>query len=313
MLSRRQLLATPALAAAQSPIPRPSPEPFSICAFSKHFHWTDVPAMAAHCAELGYEAIDLTVRPGGHVEPARVADDLPAAAEAIRKAGLRLAMATTAIADPSSPHAEAVIKALAAAGVRRYRWGEFKLDLAKPIPEQVDALRPRVRDLAALNRQYGVCAMYHTHSGQGRIGAAFWDLYLLLRGHSPDEVSANYDIGHATVEGGYGGWVHSSKLLLPHTRGIAVKDFTWGRNNRGQWVPQWCALGQGMVDFKRFFAFVKEAGFSGPLQLHMEYNELGGAASGQKTSTIPQEPLFAIFRRDLERLKGMLRESGLRA
>ena len=30
---------------------------------------------------LGYDAIDLTLRPGGHVLPERVAEDLPKAAE----------------------------------------------------------------------------------------------------------------------------------------------------------------------------------------------------------------------------------------
>jgi sugar phosphate isomerase/epimerase len=112
------------------------------------------------------------------------------------------------------------------------------------------------------------------------------------------------------VEGGYGGWIHSTRLLLPHMRGVAVKDFAWKTNAKGAWAPGWCALGKGMVPFRQFLTMLKAGGFSGPLQLHMEYPELGGADSGRKTFSIPKDQLLAIMRRDVETLKGLLRETG---
>jgi len=92
-----------------------------------------------------------------------------------------------------------------------------------------------------------------------------------------------------------------------------VKDFKWKQNDRGAWVPGWCALGQGMVNFKLFFSMLKEAKFAGPLQLHMEYPDLGGADSGKTSFTIPKEQLLGIFKRDLDVLKGMLRQAGMLA
>ena len=284
---------------------------FTICAFSKHFQWTDVKEMSDICAGIGYEGIDLTLRPGGHVLPERVADDLPKAAEIIRKAGLKLTMCTADIVDAKSPHAEEMIKTMVGLGVRHYRWGGFRYKDTPGIPEQLAEMKPRVKDLAALNKQYGVTAMYHTHSGVGQVGASMWDLYLLLKDYDTEAVSANYDVGHATVEGGLGGWIHSSRLLMPYIRGVAVKDFKWTQNARGTWVPGWCALGKGMVNFKQFFAMLKAAKFSGPLQLHMEYDELGGADSGKKTFTIPKSQLLAIYKRDIDTLKQMLNEGGL--
>ena len=56
---------------------------------------------------------------------------------------------------------------------------------------------------------------------------------------------------------------------------------------------------------------LKAANFKGPLQLHMEYDELGGADDGKKEFTIPKEKLLAIMKRDIETLKGMLREAGM--
>lgn len=307
-LSRRELIAGMAgVAAAQTP----AGGRLTICAFSKHFQWTDIGEAARICADLGYEGMDMTLRNGGHVLPERAADDLLKAFEAIKKAGLKLAMVTSGIVDADSPHAETVVKTLASLGVRHYRWGGFRYDEKTPLLEQLAGFKARVKGLAALNKQYGVCAMYHTHSGIGQVGASMWDLHRLLEGFDADAVSVNYDIGHATVEGGFGGWIHSSRLLMPYIRGVAVKDFRWKQDPKRGWVPGWCGLGQGMVNFKRFFPMLKAANFTGPLQLHMEYDELGGADKGQKTFTIPKEKLLAIMKRDIDTLKGLLRESGL--
>lgn len=313
MMSRRDYLLQAAALASAAAAPPPEAEKLTICAFSKHFQWAQIGEMASTCAALGYEGIDLTLRSGGHIEPERVADELPRAVETIHKAGLTVPMVTAGIVDVMSPHAERIVRALRSAGIRRYRWGGFRYKESGALPPQVEEFRRRTADLAALNRQYGVCAMYHTHSGAGQVGASMWDLYLILKDFSPDEVAVNYDIGHATAEGGYGGWIHSSRLLLPHARGIAVKDFRWKQNAKGQWVPGWCALGEGMVDFGRFFGMMKASGFHGPLQLHMEYPELGGADTGKREFSISKEQLLKIMRRDLERLNLKLRETGVRA
>jgi sugar phosphate isomerase/epimerase len=310
MISRREYLAAMAGAAAL-PASAAAQEKMILCAFSKHFQWTDVKELSELCASFGYEGIDLTLRAGGHVLPERVEEDLPKAIEIIKKAGLSIPMVTTDIVDATTPNAEKVIKTLAANGIRKYRWGGFRYVDIVPIPKQVEACRVRTKDLAAMNKQYGVCAMYHTHSGINQVGASFWDLYLILKDYDTNAVSVNYDIGHAVVEGGYGGWLNSSRLLMPYIRGVALKDFKWKQNEKGAWVPGWCALGQGMVNFKLFLPMLKAANFTGPLQLHMEYPDLGGADSGKKTFTIPKEKLLAIFKRDIDTLKAMLQQAGM--
>jgi sugar phosphate isomerase/epimerase len=311
-LSRRELLAAAAAAPSLKPSAAASNDKrFTVCAFSKHFQWTDVKGAAETMKDLGYEGVDLTVRPAGHVLPERAKDDLPKAAEVISKAGLKLAMITSDIVDTKTPHAESVLNTLRSLQVRHYRWGGFRYDLKRSIPDQLAEFKARVKDLAAMNKQYGVTAMYHTHSGVTQVGASMWDLYLLLKDFDTDAVSANYDIGHATVEGGFGGWIHSSRLLLPYMRGVAVKDFKWIQNEKGAWIPGWCALGEGMVNFKQFLPMLKETGFSGPLQLHMEYPELGSAANGKTESSVPKDKLLAMMRRDITRLKALLRDAGL--
>jgi sugar phosphate isomerase/epimerase len=247
------------------------------------------------------------------VLPERVADDLPKAVEIAKKAGLTVPMVTADIIDTTTPHAESIIKTLAAQGIRYYRWGGMRYKPTGSLIDQLKELKPKVIDLAAMNKHYGVCAMYHTHSGVLQVGASQWDLHYLIYDQDPNAVAVNYDVGHAVVEGGLGGWIHSARLQMPFMKGVAVKDFKWKQNERGAWVPGWCALGQGMVNFKLFFPMLKEAKFAGPLQLHMEYPDLGGADTGKTSFSIPKEKLLGIFKRDLDALKGMLRQAGMLA
>jgi len=297
--------------------------------FSKHLQWLDWEHMAETAKELGFDGLDVTVRQGGHVEPERVQQDLPKVAKIVRQAGLIIPMITAGIVDADSPNAEAIIRTASEVGITRYRWGWFAWsdnksmpDLStrhapvkKPfgllinVPDRLAQLKKRVARLAALNEKYKVCAMYHNHSGD-MVGASVWDLWMLIKDFDPRWVSSNFDIGHATVEGGLGGWVNSTRLMAPFMRGVAIKDFKWGKNAKGQWEPLWCPLGEGMVNFPAYFAMLKEANFSGPVQLHTEY-PLGGVDSGAKTLSMDKGQVLASIRNDLTTLRGWMRQAEL--
>lgn len=309
-LTRRTFVGSSLAAVAAGAARDANPPGNKFVIFSKHLQWLPWPEMAAAAVECGFDGIDLTVRKGGHVLPERVADDLPRAAEAIRKAGSQLVMITAGIVDAQSPHAEAILKTASALGVRHYRWGGFKYDDKTPIPDQLNALKPRVKQLADLNRRYNMTAMYHTHSGM-EVGAPIWDLYVILRDTDPHLAGINYDIGHATIEGGFGGWVRSAQLAAPYMRGVALKDFKWARNSRGDWSPEWCPAGEGMVRFTKFYAMLKQAAFSGPIQVHYEYAGLGGAEHGAEKLTIPKSEVLAKMKRDQQFLRSGMKEAGL--
>jgi L-ribulose-5-phosphate 3-epimerase len=305
-LTRRTLLSAAAAGLATA---RES-KPVKLVIFSKHLHWAKWNEMAAVALECGFDGIDLTVRKGGHVLPERVAEDLPRAAEAIKKAGSELSMITAGIVDAQSPFAEAILKAASGVGVRHYRWGGFRYDDRVPVPQQLATLKQRVAQLAELNRRYNMTAMYHTHSGMD-FGAPIWDLWALLRDFDSNLAGINYDIGHATIEGGYGGWIRSAQVTAPMMRGVAVKDFRWARNNKGEWRPEWCAPGEGMVQFTRFFTMLKEQRFAGPIQVHLEYSGLGGAEHGATELGIPKHVFMHTLRRDAEFYRARMREAGL--
>jgi hypothetical protein len=70
--------------------------------FSKQLQWLEYEQMAKTAREVGFDGVDLTVRPGGHVLPERVRQDLPKAIREINKNGLLADRITTAITDPES-------------------------------------------------------------------------------------------------------------------------------------------------------------------------------------------------------------------
>ena len=281
-----------------------------VSVFSKHLQFLTVDQLPAAVAQMGFDGIDLTVRKGGHVEPERVEQDLAPAVSAIRNHGLEIPMVTTDIVDAQTPHAEAVIRTMSKLGIKKYRWGGFVYVNEIPIAKQLEALKPRVAKLAALNAQAGVCAMYHTHSGVGLVGAPIWDLHEILRESDPNSVSVNYDVGHATIEGGLGGWIDSFRITGKYLQGVAVKDFLWEKSAKGNWDAQWTPLGRGMVRFPRFFEMLAGTDFGGPLQLHFEY-PLGGADAGKREISIDRSEVYTTMKRDLAQLRGYLNAAGL--
>jgi sugar phosphate isomerase/epimerase len=313
-ISRRDWLAALAASAASLPAVQAQDAAggaLKVSVFSKHFHWTDVREAAALSKQIGFDGIDLTVRKGGHVWPENVERDLPKAVETIRAEGLPTLMITTDIVDAKTPHAEAILRTASGLGIHHYRWGGYTYSYERSIADQLEEMKPRVAGLAALNQKYRMAAMYHTHSGLRQIGAPIWDLWYVLKDHDPRWVGINYDIGHATVEGGFGGWIDSARLVTKYMRGVALKDFKWGKNARGQWAPQWCAMGEGMVNFAGFFEILKTQKFSGPVQLHFEYPGLGGADGGKPKLEIPKEQLTAQMRKDLDYVRKVMRQAQL--
>jgi sugar phosphate isomerase/epimerase len=281
-----------------------------IAIFSKHLQFLQGAELARTAAEIGFKAVDLTVRRGGHVEPARAAQELPPLVSIIRQHGLQVPMVTTDIVDVESPNIRTVLKTLADLDIHYYRWGGFKYIASQPLSRQLDDLRQRSARLAALNAEYKVCAIYHTHSGVDLVGAPVWDIFQVLKDLDSNAVAINYDVGHATVEGGLGGWIDSFRLAESHIRGIAFKDFAWQKDTNGDWAPAWVPLGQGMVRFRHFVSMLANSTVDGPIQLHFEY-PLGGAENGKRQLTMPRDEVFSAMRRDLHQLRSYLSEAGL--
>ncbi len=278
-----------------------------LCIFSKHLQFLDYDAMAETAAEIGFDGVDLTVRPGGHVLPENVERDLPRAVEAVRQAGLEVDMMTTRITDPQDQYTEPILKTASRLGIRYYRMGYLRYKEELGVARTLESHKPQLRELAALNQEYGLHGAYQNHSGT-RVGGPVWDIWLLIKDLDSRWMGCQYDIRHAVVEGGTS-WPLGLKLLSSHIKITAIKDFYWAKIN-GSWESQNCPLGEGMVDFKAYFEMVRELRIEGPVSMHFEYPM---PAESEEKLRLEQrrQKTVAVMKKDLETLRSMLKEAGL--
>ncbi len=260
-----------------------------ICAFEKPLQFLPFDELAELFAGLGFNGVEATVRPGGHVLPEKVEEDLPRFIDALKKRGLEMTVLTSGISGIDSPHAEKTLRTAAKLGVKHYRMNWFRYDLKKPLLPQLDEFRPKLKELAALNRELGLTALYQNHAGSNMVGAPLWDIYSIIKDFDPKQIAVAFDIRHATVEGGLS-WPIQFHLVKSHIGAVFVKDSAW-ENDKVKNVP----LGQGMVD-KKFFPLLKEINFTGPISLHVEYLD----------RSKDKNVLAEAFKKDLATLKSLL-------
>jgi sugar phosphate isomerase/epimerase len=310
-MNRRQFIQASAALAARTSGQTPTAPKLKIDAYSRHLQWLrSADEVAEATAEMGYDGVDITVRSyPGHVEPARVAQDLPVFVNAIRKHGLKVVEITTNIADADSPHAEEILRAASEVGIKYYWWGTFRYESGKPVMQQLDALKPRVAKLAALNAKYNMTAMYHTYSGNA-VGAPIWDMLYVLRDFSPEQAGFQCDIGHMTNAGGNGTWATNLRAAGPYVRGVSVKDSYIEKNADGAWRVRYVPLGEGNVQLPQFAAILKEIKFSGPVEIQAEYPN-GGAENAQDKITLPREQVLGSMKKDLQVLRRAFGTAGL--
>ncbi|MPR34935.1 sugar phosphate isomerase/epimerase family protein [Salmonirosea aquatica] len=269
-----------------------------IIVFSKHLQFLDYQEMAEKAKEIGFDGIDLTVRPGGHVLPERVKTDLPKAVEAIKKAGLQPLMMTTAVEDAQGTD-EVVLRTAAEQGIKYYRMNWYKYNENESMPASLEKFQKQVAALSQLNSKLGLIGCYQNHAGK-LIGASVWELYQLLQKANTEYMGLQYDIRHATVEGGMS-WENGLRLLHSYIKVLAIKDFVWAQE-KGKYVVKNVPLGEGMVDFTIYFQLLKKYGVQVPISMHYEY-DLGGAEHGSKTPSVDKQVIYDAMKRDLKKVK----------
>ena len=291
-VSRRKFVSLLGVAAAStfgaSTAPR---DRFDIIGFIKPFQRLSFEQIADTAVEAGWTGIECPLRKGGAIEPVRVEEDLPKLLEALRQRGLSLPVISTDVDDASDPLAQRVLKTASKLGIKRYRLKHYYYDLDRPIPAQLQNFRAKVRELAQLNQELNLQGSIQNHSGRNYVGAAGWDIWELLRDVDAKWMGVFFDIGHATIEGGYS-WPSQAKLLAPWFSIISVKDFTWQKAEAG-WRAEWCPLGEGAVR-RDFFSFLKKLEFNGPITQQFEYKMGQG------------KEMTAAMRKDMAVLKNWL-------
>ena len=250
--------------------------PLPIVIFSKAYQplKLNFEQAAEFTAESGLDGVDPPVRPDGEIRPERVAEDLPAYVEALRKRGLRMPYLTTAITSIASPKAEVVLRTAKKLGIERYRLGFIYRVNDASWEQQLREVRAHLRELAALNKEIGIGAVLQNHSPAGRtyVGGNLDELAQIVDGFDAEQLGVAFDIAHAVNVHGPD-WRPRFDKLKAHLKVVYVKD----ANRDKKFVP----LGQGEVGATGYFKLLKQIGYQAPISLHIEYE--GGPESQPET------------------------------
>lgn len=288
-LSRRHFLTQLAGATATAALWRPGTHPSlaaeaftpPITVFSKVYQELklDFAAGAAVTAEAGLDGIDCPVRPGGEILPERAAEEMPRYAEALRRQNVKMLLITTGITGVDSPHAEAILRTAKQLGITYYRLGSGTHAKDKPLAGQLAELKARFKELAAMNKELGVCAMLQNHSPGGRayFGGDLGEMYELVKDCPPAQLGVAFDLGHALIVHG-DDWPAHFERLQPRLKVAYVKDAKRPKS----FVP----FGEGEFKHTDFFSRLKRMEYRNPFSLHIEFAWQGEGQSKTRAGLV---------------------------
>jgi sugar phosphate isomerase/epimerase len=216
-------------------------------------------------AELGFDGIELPVRPGYQVEPQHVARDLEGAVRELAKQNVRI---TSVAAEPT----EGLIAACADLGIPLIRT-MAPID-ADGYAASVARLQHRYAELLPVLERHNVQLGVQNHYGRYICNAS--GLMHLLAPFNTQAIGAVWDAGHTALCG------EEPELALeivwPQLRLVNLKNAFWRRVTGPEaeevaWVPYWTSGRQGLASWPRVAAELRRRAYSGVICLTAEYSD----------------------------------------
>ncbi|MBL7201104.1 MAG: sugar phosphate isomerase/epimerase [Anaerolineae bacterium] len=242
--------------------------------FSKHLGALSVAQAGRAMAELGFQGVDLTVRPGGHVLPENARAELPRAVRTLRDLGLEVPLITTGILSATDPYAADIFEAAGETGVPELKLGYWQYSAFGTFRQRMDEASRLLDGIEELALRTGVRAVIHTHSGDHMSALAPVVWYWIVD-RDPSAIGAYADPAHMVVEGGLAGWRMGLDLLGERIVVVAFKDYVWqpevGPSGKPRMVRVAKPLSEGMVPWPEVLACLRQVGFDGWISLHREY------------------------------------------
>jgi sugar phosphate isomerase/epimerase len=226
-----------------------------------------LPELGRFVKGLGFDAIELPVRPGYQVEPETAEKDLPAAARLLADQGVK-------IASVAGSTDERTIAACAAAGVPILRVCE-RVDPTKGGYRAVEReVRARYDALLPALRKHGVTIGVQNHCGEF-IASAMCVLHLIEK-YDQRQVAAVWDVCHCALNGEDPEL--AADFLWPHLCMVNLKNAFW-RLKTGpeapvaQWEYYWTTGRCGLAPWPRVMAELQRRSYQGVVCLSAEYSD----------------------------------------
>lgn len=243
--------------------------PIAFSVFTKPWKMS-LPKLGEHVGRLGFDGIELPVRPGYPVEPERVQRDLPRAAKQLGELGLRI---FSVAGRTDAPPDEATIAACAEAGIPLLR-------VMVKVGEEgyvaiEEAFRRELDGLVPLLDRYGVTLGVQNHSGHYVANNAV-GLRALISGYDRRHVAAVWDAAHEALNGAEPEL--ALDVIWPHLAMVNLKNGFWRRTGEAgageaQWRIFWTRGPQGLASWPRVVAELTRRDYAGVVCLTAEYSD----------------------------------------
>ncbi len=223
-----------------------------------------LPELGAHVHRLGFDGIELPVRPGFQVEPDAVAA-LPQAARVLAEHGVSI----FSIAGPTD---ERTIAACAEAGVPTIRicvsiGPEGYLATVDRVRREFDALVP-------LLDRHGVQIGVQNHCGNCVTSAV--GLLHLMEGYDPRHIAAVWDAAHCAIAGEIPEIavdVLWSRLCMVNLKNAFWRLATGPEAEVARWQWYWTTGRHGLASWPKVVEVLKARAWSGVVCLTAEYSD----------------------------------------
>ena len=249
-----------------------------LCLYSGCLAKIPFPQLPDIVGGMGYDGMDLTVMKGGHVDPSQYMVFLDRAFQTFQDAGLEVPMVTTSFTSPSQVYAYPIFSVSGQLGARFCRLGTW------PPPDasgggagprmtgmRAMAARNELAQFAAMGVQCRIMPLLANHAGSYP-GRSIAEAETLLTGVPPKAFGYCFDPVQAILEAGAAdGWEAALQAALPRLGAVALSDIALDRDDGGALKPRPCPLGEGVIDWKKFFLTLAAARFHGPISMHMDY------------------------------------------
>src|SRR5580704_16775817 len=222
---------TPEVAAARA---KPGARPL-LCAYSGCFPKIPYAQLPEIIGSMGYDGMDLTVMPGGHVDPSRYMVDLDRAFQTFQDAGIELPIVTTSFTSPSQTYAYAILYVSAELGARFCRLGVWPPPLPPEASGQLTNIRASMmrNDLAQFaitGARCKITPLLANHAGSYP-GRSIPEVEAMLTGIDPNAFGYCFDPVQAVIEalplsGGRSAnaWEAALQAALPRLAAVALSD-----------------------------------------------------------------------------------------
>jgi sugar phosphate isomerase/epimerase len=248
-----------------------------IVLFTKTLRGLTAEQVARKAKGLGFSGLDLAVREGQCCTPANITEALPRAAALWKQMNLSIPMVSLepAPTDPSSPVIRQIFAACGRAGIPNIKLGYWDWHQGEDYWKKFDQIRKDLDAFQNLGREFGVCSLIHTHSGNYYASNASGAMHL-ARNVDPKYIGIYLDPAHLALDGEP--WPMAMAMAGEYLKAIGIKSSTYERSNDPngpRFHERFGQLEEGIVEWPAILAQVSARGQDVFFSFHAEYSQKG--------------------------------------